>query len=264
MKRLTLIVVFLAACWMITSARAGMITVTGTSATAAVMDCNKQAPLFTTCSQSNAAGTGTAVADVLAGHLGVLASATAQTFIGSTATLFIGLALNDMTADDFLQIDMSLHGSFTNAPGNGAAVSLSIDDTNSISTVGIGCNLYNVQNYGAPCYPGGGTLRTTIPLANLDTLYLNWLLQPGLGTPPAFSDFLNSADFTLTVPSGTNLVNNPGGTLFQVPGQTVPEPNPSLLVVSGLLLVLLLGPPASNRWGWRFRLSRTRDHPTQL
>ncbi len=252
MKRLTLILVFLAACWMITPARAGAITVLGTSATAHVMNCDQQGRLFASCSQSNANGTGTAVADVLAGHLGVLAGYTAPTYIGSTAYMGLGLALNDMTSDDFLQIDMSLHGSFTNAPGNGASVSLTIEDGDSIIGVpSIGCNFYNAQTTGDPCSPGGGVLRATIPLVNLDNLYLTWLLQPGLGPPPAYSDFLNSADFTLTVPNGTTIVNNPGGTLFQSPGQTgVPEPNSSLLVGSGLLLALLLGKSTATGRRW--------------
>ena len=110
---------FLAACWMITPARAGTITVLGTSATAAAINCNMQGPFFAMCSQSVALGTATAVADVLGGHLGVLAAVTAPTFAGATAYMGIGLALEDMTADDFLETDMSLHGTFTNAPGNG-------------------------------------------------------------------------------------------------------------------------------------------------
>jgi hypothetical protein len=84
---------------MITPARAGTITLTGTSAMAVAMSCNMNAPLFATCSQSNASGTGEAVADVLAGHLGVLASVTAPTFVGATAFMNINLALNDMTVD---------------------------------------------------------------------------------------------------------------------------------------------------------------------
>ncbi len=81
--------------------------------------------------------------------------------------------------------------------------------------------------------------RIVIPLANLDTLGLTMLLQPAITYAPAYADFLNSADFTITVPAGTNLVNNPGGTLFQ--GVTaVPEPNPGLLAGSGLILAWLL------------------------
>jgi len=142
---------FLAACWMITPARAGIITVTSTSAFVATMNCNKTAPLFAQCSESVAAGTATAVADVLAGHLGALVGATAPGFVTSLAQVGVGLALNDLTSDDFLQIDMSLHGSFTNAPGNGANVSLIIDDGNEIiGAPAIGCNFLNAQS-GDPC-----------------------------------------------------------------------------------------------------------------
>lgn len=240
MRRLILVMMFLPACWMITPARAGMITVTGTSATAATMTCNKTAPLFAQCSESAPAGTASAVADALAGHLGALVGVTAQGFVGATAYMHVSLALQDMTADDFLEVDMSLHGSFTNAPGNGARVDMNVDNGDSLYTVSIGCNFYNVQNYGVPCYPGGGAVRQIIPLVNLNNLYLTWLLQPAVGTPPAYADFLNSADFTITVPNGTNLVNNPGGTLFQTPGVTgVPEPNPGLLAGAGLILILL-------------------------
>jgi hypothetical protein len=240
MKRQLQILTLVLCAGFVTSAPAGTITVTSTSALAAAINCNMSAALFATCAQTVGPGTAKAVTDVLAGHLGVLSAITANTFAGATAAMSIGLALNDMTEDDFLEIDMSLHGSFTNAPGNGAAVSLSIDNGDSINTVSIGCNYYNVQNYGVPCFPGGGTLQTMIPLANLDTLSLSWLLQPGLGAAPAFSDFLNSADFTITVPNGSTLVNNPGGTVFHVPGQSdAPEPNPSLLAGSGLILALL-------------------------
>jgi hypothetical protein len=173
----------------------------------------------------------------------VLVAATEQGYVAATSYMSVGLALDDMTSDDFLQIDMSLHGSFTNALGNGALVSLTIESGDGIIEVpSIGCNYYNVQNYGVPCTPGGGTVRIIVPLANLDNLYLTWLLQPAVGTPPAYSDFMNSADFTITVPNGTKLVNNPGGSLFQVSGQTsVPEPNADLLLGSGLVLALLFG-----------------------
>jgi hypothetical protein len=267
MRRLTLILMFLAACWIITPAPAGTITVLGTSATAATMSCTKQAPLFSQCSESVAAGSASAIADVLAGHLGALVGVSQQGFVGATASMNVGLALQDMTEDDFLEIDMSLHGSFTNAPGNGARVDMYVDNGDSLYTVSIGCNLYNIQNYGVPCYPGGGTVQTIIPLVNLDNLYLTWLLQPAVGTPPAYSDFLNSADFTITVPNGTILVNNPGGALFQAPGPTgVPEPNTSLLVGFGLILALLLGKgTATGRRWWSAPLnSSTHPHPLRL
>jgi hypothetical protein len=51
---------------------------------------------------------------------------------------------------------------------------------------------------------------------------------------------LNSADFTITVPTGTNLVNNPGGTLFRAGSDRHPWSNTALSRL-GLVLVLLLG-----------------------
>jgi hypothetical protein len=85
MRRLTLILAITNVC-MITPARAGTITVLGTSATAATMSCNKQAPLFSQCSESVAAGSASAVADVLAGHLGGLVGVSQQGYVAAPLT----------------------------------------------------------------------------------------------------------------------------------------------------------------------------------
>jgi hypothetical protein len=87
-----------------------------------------------------------------------------------------------------------------------------------------------------------------ISLANVDTLGLTMLLQDGLASTPGFADFLHSADFTIRLPTGTTLINNPGGTLFETePTSSVPEPASILLLGTGVVAVAR-----------RFRESRSR------
>jgi hypothetical protein len=71
----------------------------------------------------------------------------------------------------------------------------------------------------------------------VDTLGLTFLLQPALASIPGFADFLNSMDFTIKVPNGTTIVNNPGGTLSESQVTQVPEPSAALL--TGLCLMAI-------------------------
>ena len=228
----------LAACWMITPARAGTITVTSTLAQAAAINCYATGPTFATCSESHSYGSAASVADAGAGHLGAYLGASAPGYVNGFAQMLLGVALNDFTAVDFLEVDISLQGSFSQG---GATASLYVDTGDSFSATQISCGAGNLQIYGTPCAPGGGFQQVIIPLANLDNLGLTFLLQPALAYAPAFADFLHSMDFTIKVPNGATIVNNPGGSLFQTPAASVPEPNSSLLISSGLAFAVLYG-----------------------
>jgi len=236
-KKLMRIFVFLAACLMATRANAGTITVTSTLAVAGP----NENPFFATYENSDALATSKAVADVASGHLGALISALPGGTAGTDALVVVGLSFQDMTADDFLTMNMSLHGTFT--PGSGAEADFLVDDGNSLSNLGaIGCNSFNVQFHGVPCFPAN-TVQAVVPLDNVDFLALTWQLLPGIGGNSGTADFFNSDDFSITVPNGTVIVNNPGGSLFQTQTQNspVPEPNSGFLFGSGFVIAMLIG-----------------------
>jgi len=234
---------FLAACSIAMRANAGTIIVEGTLAIAGP----NEEPLLAMYEKSDALGTSKAIADVAGGHLGVLVSALPGGYANADAVAIIGLSFQDMTADDFLTINMSLHGTFT--PGSGAEADFLVDDGNSVSNLAtISCNSYNVQFHGVPCFPAN-TVQASVPLDNVDFLALTWQLLPGIGGQSGTADFFNSDDFSITVPNGTIIMNNPGGSLFHTATQTspVPEPNSGYLLGSVLVLAMLLGKRCS---GW--------------
>jgi hypothetical protein len=233
-KKLVRIFMFLVACSMAARANAGTITVTSTLAVAGP----NEDPFFATYENSNALSTSKAVADVASGHLGALISALPGGTAGADALVVLGLSFQDMTADDFLTMNMSLHGTFT--PGSGAEADFFVDDGTSVTNAAtISCNSFNVEFHGVPCFPAA-TVQALVPLDNVDSLFLTWLLQPGIGTISGTADFFNSDDFSITVPNGTVIINNPGGNLFQTPvTSSVPEPNLSLLLGPGLVFAML-------------------------
>jgi hypothetical protein len=253
-KKLMRIFVFLAACLMAARANAGTITVTSTLAVAGP----NENPFSATYENSDALATSKAVADVASGHLGALISALPGGTASTDALVVLGLSFQDMTADDFLTMNMSLHGTFT--PGSGAEADFFVDDGTSVTNAAtITCNSFNVQFHGVPCFPAA-TAQALVPLDNVDSLFLTWLLQPGIGGASGTADFFNSDDFSITVPNGTVIINNPGGNLFQTPvTSSVPEPNLSLLLGPGLVFAMLFSkkPNAWMRTGCSGRRSGT-------
>src|SRR5438128_7071361 len=102
MKKQLRLLTLVACAGFATSAHAGTITVTGTLAQAAAINCFMQDSVLATCSQSFAYGSATAVADAPAGHLGAFLGASAPGYVNGFAQILIGLALTGMTEDDFL------------------------------------------------------------------------------------------------------------------------------------------------------------------
>ncbi|HXI38552.1 MAG TPA: PEP-CTERM sorting domain-containing protein [Bryobacteraceae bacterium] len=237
---------------MATRVSAGTITITSTLAVAG----SNENPLFATFEKTDALSTSKMVADVTAGHLGVLVSVLPGGTAGADALVILGLTFQDMTADDFLTMNMSLHGTFT--PGSGATADFFVDDGNSVTNAAtISCNSYNVQFHGVPCFPAN-SVEAVVPLDNVDSLFLTWQLLPGIGGASGTADFFNSDDFSITVPNGTVIVNNPGGNLFQTQTQTspVPEPNSVFLLGSGLVTAMLIG----KRLGGSMRSAQAGKH----
>ena len=230
---------------LLTPARAGTITVTGTLAEAAAIHCYQTGTMFATCSESPSYGSATTITDIGSGHLGAALIANSQGYVSGFAQGVIGLSLSDMTDTDFLEIDFSLHGTFSNG---GATASLYVETgEGSFTTYQNSCGPYYEQYYSRSC-ASDGIQQAIIPLANTDTLGLTFLLQPQLLQAPAFTDFLNSMDFTIKVPDGSTIVNNPGGTLFESQVTSVPEPSAALS--TGLCLIAISQ--------WR-RILRRRD-----
>jgi hypothetical protein len=217
----------------LTPARAGMITVTGTLAEAAAIHCYQTGDTFAMCSESPSYGSATSVTDIDSGHLGAYLGASAEGYVNGFAQGVVGLSLSDFTDADFLEIDFSLHGTFSNG---GGTASIYVDTGDSFTTYQISCGPYYEQYYGRSC-SADGIQQAIIPLANLDTLGLTFLLQPAITYAPAFADFLNSMDFTIQVPDGTTIVNNPGGTLFESQVTSVPEPSAALTTGLGLIAI---------------------------
>jgi hypothetical protein len=221
-------------------ASATTITVLGTEAFAL----GQQGALFATNTVNVGGTTATATADVLAGHLGALVSTTSPAGAGLVQDpwIFLTIAVNDAGPDDVLTMDMRFNGTFTS--GGGTAY-FEITDPTPVQTSAISCNTFNVNNYGVPCRAQvfgepvfiGNTIQVTIPLNGVDTMSFQWLMDAGT-TGIGTVDFLNSADFSLTVPNGTVILNNPGGRLFQTPStaSTVPEPGTLVLLGGGLIL----------------------------
>jgi hypothetical protein len=227
---------FAAASLLAVPATAGTITFTGTDAVAGP----NTGQFFATYTNVNGLNSAKSVADVLAGHVGAAIAAIDGYPGAGDALISVALSFQDMTANDLLTVDMSLQGTFT--PGAGATASFLVDDGNSVTNLAtISCNSFNVTFHNVPCYPANA-LQVSIPLSNVDSLTLTWLLQLGASTAPASADFFNSFDVSLTAPAGTIIVNNPGGTLIgpSAPPSSVPEPASSVLFGSGLLCTALV------------------------
>ena len=175
----------------LTPARAGTITVTGTLATAAAIHCYHDGTTFAMCSESPSYGSATSVADIDAGHLGAFLGASADGYVNGFAQSVAGLSLSDFTDTDFLEVDFSLHGTFSNG---GATASLYVDTGDSFTTYQISCGPYYEQNYSRPC-SADGTQQAIIPLANLDTLGLTFLLQPAITYCPCLRGLLEQHGF---------------------------------------------------------------------
>ncbi len=182
---------------------------------------------------------GAAVADVFAGHLGISSSSTGpSTGSGGDSYFTITFSISDAQPGDVLKAKMGLQGSFT--PGSGATAQLLDLDNGAGLLMAISCNGYNDAHYGTSCVSGyqtggpilGGTISLDIPLYGRDTLTLQGVLQGAFASAPYSLDFLNSADLTFTVPSGTSVTGNPGGSLIQ---GAVPEPGTAELLAAGLL-----------------------------
>lgn len=218
-------------------ARAGTITVTGTLAQAAAIHCYQEGTTFATCSESQSYGSASAVTDIDSGHLGAFLGDSAPGYVNGFAQGLIGMSLSDFTDSDFLEIDFSLNGTFSNG---GATASVYVDTGDSFTTYQNSCGPYYEQYYSRAC-ASEGIQQIIIPLANLDTLDLTFLLQPAITYPPAFANFLNSMDFTVQVPDGTTIVNNPGGTLFESQVTAVPEPSMALLTALCLIAIYRAG-----------------------
>jgi hypothetical protein len=217
-------------------AGAGTITVEGTLAFANGVE----NPLLATYDHSTALGSSRSIADVLAGHVGAFTSvAPGGSSPGGIAFVEIGLSFQDMTADDFLLVDLSLHGTFT--PGSGGEADFYVDNGDFVQNAGsMSCNSYNVQYHGMPCYPAT-SMQVVVPLDNVDELFLTWQLQANIGVASGTADFYNSFDFSIIVPDGTTIVNNPGGSLFTTaPTASVPEPRAGGLMCVGLLACFMV------------------------
>jgi hypothetical protein len=245
--------IFLAAC--LTARYADASTISFSSSAAAcgdVFHCTASTgPVFAANSSTftTADGTlsGSAVADIAAGHLGAVAESTYNASV---------------TADAFMEILLGLGGNvpvltfrmeFAGAFANGGFADFSLIDT---APGGLG-GLFGVTcrpTFPAGCIGGDNfsavagnplAFNLTIPVAGVDLLDLTFLLQAttghgGTSLNPAKSDVLNSLDFTIIVPDGTVIANNPGGGLFQTetptaPG-TVPEPATLTLLATGLVV----------------------------
>jgi hypothetical protein len=225
-------ILFLAAC--LIPANAGTITVMGSTAVAGP-NIN---PLLATYDTSSALASAKAVADVDAGHLGVFVSVAPGGFANADAAVYLQLSFQDMTATDLLEMDMSIHGTFTNG---GANVTFYVDDGTDIHNLGqLSCGTGTVLFHGVDCFPSD-TAQVFVPLSGVDSLTLSWVLLPGIGGNSGTVDFFNSANFSLIVPDGTTIVNNPGGTLFQnvTPVSAVPEPGSRLLFACSLIFAAL-------------------------
>jgi hypothetical protein len=180
---------------------------------------------------------GAAVADVFAGHLGVFESSSGPSSASSNVAYFtITFSVSGAMPGDFLTAQMKLNGSFT--PGGGATAQLLDFDFGNLMTVT--CNQYNVTNYGMGCVSGyssgppvlSNMITYNVPLDGRSSVTLQGVLQVGAATAPYSLDFLNSADLTFTVPSGTVVNGNPGGNLIQ---GAVPEPTADALLFTGVL-----------------------------
>jgi len=238
----------LAACLVAGPARASKITIGGTLAIAAgLFGQNTQNPLNASISTINAAGTLTAaaIADVAGGHLGASASSSIPGVASQGQAIFIiGFTVSNAEAGDQLVVDMHLDGSFS--PGGGGTFSLTHDMVLSdnggetIATDAISCSTAK------PCDPASGGLgqRLVFSLFGLDSITFTGTLVIGSGpastSQGASADFMNSALTTFTLPAGTIINNNPGGTLFQVAGTPPPAvPEPGSLVLLGAGVVAL-------------------------
>jgi hypothetical protein len=204
----------------------------------------------TSASFSYASGTFTAAAvssltDPSGGHLG--ASAANITGTGSVladADAAFGLSISDVAAGDFITIVTNLSGSFAPQFGNGGTVSLYLQSgTDPIETSAISCSYYNELNNGSSCrsqvygqpVASGTQLLFNVPLDGVDSLSLQWFLQVGASGPGGFASFLNSADFSITVPEGTVINDhNLGLTVLQVPGGSPSVPEPATIALLGV------------------------------
>jgi hypothetical protein len=74
-----------------------------------------------------------------AGHLGAFLGASAPVYVNGFAQAALGLGLSDFTDTDFLEINLSLHGTFSNG---GATASLYVDTGDSFSTYQMSCGPY--------------------------------------------------------------------------------------------------------------------------
>jgi len=253
--------IFLAAsCLMCAPADALIIDVTSTNAQASAGTVSNAGPLSADASFSDGTVTLAAAASLASGHLGASA-VNSSTGMTGLAQAFTNLVLNisDVSVGDFIQLQTTLSGSFAPVLGDGGTVSLYVQkNSEPIQTSGISCSYYNAvyngagcrgQIYGQPVQNDVTQLTFDIPLIGLDSLGLEWILQVGAG-PFGSASFLNSADFSITVPDGTVINGNPGGTLFQIPGSSgsgsgtgpvsVPEPNSVSLLTLGLICLGML------------------------
>jgi hypothetical protein len=194
---------------------------------------------------------GSAVADVAHGHLGAFAqsnyNASVTADAGIQMDLGIGAGATTMT------IAMNFAGAFA----HGSEANVSLVDSDLGGLFGITCRPTIVG------YCAGGdnfslvqgnplAFNVVVPLAGVDALHLTFLLQAttahsGTHLAPATADILNSLDFTIIVPDGTVILNDPRGTLFRTESQgstdpqAVPEPSTAALLGGALLVATVFG-----------------------
>jgi hypothetical protein len=226
-------------------ARALTLVVSSTSAIAYdSLGPSSQGPTSASVSHASGTMTAAAVANLTTGHLGASATNSATGSVSADADTRISFDVSDVDPTDYLLIQTILNGSITSQMGVAGTVYFRVYfDNDPIQTSGIQCSYFHQVYDGTTCMSqvygqavaSGNQVMVLIDatsLANASTLTLEWELQVGAGSNgPGSADFLNSADFVVTVPQGTTVTGNPGGTLISF--ATVPEPTTLCLLGAG-------------------------------